>query len=134
MRDPMSWAVPLFRAFGIQVKVHIFFFIVTIGLFLRVVLDKHNPIWWVDVFLFVSRVHNFQDGRDYTSVYGVRLYKPGSAEPIPQQAATDAATKAQETGMQDREVWKPETANLVAATLGGERAVAPVWAVWLNRV
>ena len=222
MRDPMSWAVPLFRAFGIQVKVHIFFFIVTIGLFLRVVLDKHNPIWWVDVFLFtvvvlfgiillhefghsfcarsvggdskeiliwplgglafvevphnpranflvsaagpgvnvlicvaaaaglavgkflpnlnpvsnpfVSRIHNFQDGRDYTSVYGLRLYKPGSAEPIPQQAAIDAATKAQETGMQDRVVWKPETADLVAAQLGGERAVAPVWAVWLNRV
>src|SRR5438067_280823 len=52
MRDPMSWALPLFRASGILVKVHIFFFIITIGLFLRVVLDKYHPIWWADVFLF----------------------------------------------------------------------------------
>ena len=34
MRDPMSWSIPVFRAFGIPVKVHLFFFIVTIGLFL----------------------------------------------------------------------------------------------------
>jgi Zn-dependent protease len=50
MRDPMSWALPVFRAFGIQVKVHIFFFVVTLGLFLREI--SLNPqYWWVDVFL-----------------------------------------------------------------------------------
>ena len=52
MRDPMNWAIPVFRAFGIPVKVHIFFFLVTLGLFLRyVMLFPH--VWWVDIFLFV---------------------------------------------------------------------------------
>ena len=52
MRDPMSWSVPLFRAFGIPVKVHIFFFLVTLGLFLRQVIYLPH-VWWVDIFLFV---------------------------------------------------------------------------------
>ena len=52
MRDPMNWSVPVFRAFGIPVRVHLFFFVVTLGLFLRVVLREGNPIWWGDVFLF----------------------------------------------------------------------------------
>ena len=33
-RDPMSWSIPVFRLFGIQVKVHIFFIVIAIGLFL----------------------------------------------------------------------------------------------------
>jgi Zn-dependent protease len=52
MRDPMSWALPVFRAFGIQVKVHIFFFIVTLGMVLR-----QKQLWpaldWLDIFLFM---------------------------------------------------------------------------------
>lgn len=52
MRDPMSWSIPVMRAFGIQVRVHIFFFIITLGLFLRTVLDKGNVVWWADVLLF----------------------------------------------------------------------------------
>jgi Zn-dependent protease len=52
MRDPMSWAVRVFTAYGIPVKIHLFFFIFTIGMFLRQVLPEGNPIWWVDVFLF----------------------------------------------------------------------------------
>src|SRR5438874_1541500 len=225
MRDPMSWAVPLFRAFGIQVKVHIFFFIVTVGLFLRVVLDKHNPIWWVDVFLFtivvlfgiillhefghafcarsvggdskeiliwplgglafvevphhpralflvtaagpgvnvlicvaaavglvvggflpnlnpvaepfVSRVHNFRDGRDYTSVYGLKLYKAKTAEPVPTPEDLFERVVKEMGGSRDRVAYPPaynaQIADAVAAH-GVERALAPVWAVWLNRV
>ena len=52
MRDPMSWAIPVFRAFGIPVKVHIFFFIITIGLFPRQVLQERNIVWWGDILLF----------------------------------------------------------------------------------
>jgi Zn-dependent protease len=52
MRDPMSWALPLFRAFGIPVKVHIFFFIITLGLFIRQVADKDNVVAWETVLLF----------------------------------------------------------------------------------
>lgn len=50
MRDPMSWAVPLFRAFGIPVKVHLFFFIVTVGLCLRHI-HQLPHVWWVDIVL-----------------------------------------------------------------------------------
>lgn len=52
MRDPMSWSIPVFRAFGIQVRVHIFFFIITLGLFFRqLMLTQYDNVWWVDKFL-----------------------------------------------------------------------------------
>jgi Zn-dependent protease len=50
MRDPMSWSVQVFRAFGIPVKVHLFFFIITLGLSLRQ-LSLQPHIWWGDVIL-----------------------------------------------------------------------------------
>src|SRR5438067_9034945 len=52
MRDPMSWALPLFRAFGIPVKVHIFFFVITLGLFIRQVATPGNVVSWETVLLF----------------------------------------------------------------------------------
>jgi Zn-dependent protease len=223
MRDPMSWAVPVFRAFGIPVKLHVFFIIVTLGLFIRQVSAKDNPIDWGDVFLFtivllflvillhefghcfaaravggdakeiliwplgglamvdvphaprptfqvaaagpatnalicivvaipllvagyipslnplanpfVSEMHNAQDGKVYTSEYGLKVYKKDTvpAELMPQQVLLDALTKAQDTGLRDRVAWKPETAKMMAEQMGGERALAPGWAVWLNR-
>jgi Zn-dependent protease len=220
MRDPMSWALPLFRAFGIQVKVHIFFFIITIGLFLRVVLDKYHPIWWVDVFLFtvvllfgiillhefghafgaravggdskeiliwplgglafvevphnpralfivtaagpgvnvaicvaaaaalavggflpslnpisnpyVSEIHNFRDGRDYTSAYGFKAYKPGTAELVPALEAFENSPK-EFWEVRGRMMLRPADAEYIHQRVGGERTVAPAWAVWLNR-
>jgi Zn-dependent protease len=54
MRDPMSWALPVFRAFGIPVKVHIFFFVVTLGLFFRqLTLPGMSDIGWLDKFLLM---------------------------------------------------------------------------------
>jgi Zn-dependent protease len=35
MRDPVSWSIPIFSAFGIPVKVHITYFLFTLGIFLR---------------------------------------------------------------------------------------------------
>ena len=221
MRDPMSWAIPVFRAFGIQVKVHLFFFVVTIGLFLRQVAAKDNPIWWVDVFLFtipllfgiillhefghcfaarkvdgdareiliwplgglafvetphhwrahfvvsaggpavnvliclvaaaplfaagfvpnlnplanpfVSEMHNYRNGRDYTSEYGFRAYEKGTNEQVPVSKAMAKATREQEDGLRDRIAYRPADARQLEAWSGGERTVAPVWAVWLNR-
>ncbi|QDU21612.1 M50 family metallopeptidase [Urbifossiella limnaea] len=221
MRDPMSWALPLFRASGIPVKLHVFFIIVTLGLFVRQVTAKDNPIEWGDVFLFtivllfvvillhefghafaaralggeareiliwplgglamveipntprahlltavagpavnalicvavavpllvsgfvpnanplanpfVSEMYNYRDGRDHTSEYGLKVYKAGTNEQLPQSVLYDVLTKRQETGFQSRVAWKPETAAEVAAGMPGERAVAPGWAVWLNR-
>jgi Zn-dependent protease len=52
MRDPMSWSVPVFRAFGIPVRVHIFFIVIVIGLFLRqVTLSQYDNVWWLDILL-----------------------------------------------------------------------------------
>ena len=52
MRDPMSWSIPVFRLFGIQVRVHIFFFVITIGLFLRQLsLLQYDNVWWLDKLL-----------------------------------------------------------------------------------
>jgi Zn-dependent protease len=52
MRDPMSWSIPVFRLFGIQVKVHIFFIIVVLGLFWReLLLLQYDNVWWLDKFL-----------------------------------------------------------------------------------
>jgi Zn-dependent protease len=55
MRDPMSWSIPLFRLFGIQVRVHLFFFVITLGLFLRhqLSLPVYDNVWWVEKFLLV---------------------------------------------------------------------------------
>ncbi|HEX4608256.1 MAG TPA: site-2 protease family protein [Urbifossiella sp.] len=220
MRDPMSWALPVFRSFGIPVKLHVFFLVVTLGLFIRQVTAKDNPIAWGDVFLFtvvllfviillhefghcfaargvggdakeiliwplgglamvevphaprptfivaaagpatnalicavvaipllaiggffpsvnplsnpfVSEMRNI-DGKDYTSEYGLKVYKTGTTDLVPQQAAIDAQTKAQD-GLRDRTAWRPEVAAEEAVRMGGERALAPGWAVWLNR-
>jgi Zn-dependent protease len=195
MRDPMSWAVTVFRAFGVPVKMHLAFFVVSIGLFVRQMTLPGNAVWWVDVFLltvvilFVTTVlHEFghcfagravggepheiviwplgglafvevpqnwrahtvtaaggplvnlvicvlggaaiagagfvpnfsplanpyttelrcpADGRTYTSEYGQRYYKPGTAEEVP--PAADKPAEAQ-------------------------RAVLPTWVVWVQRV
>jgi Zn-dependent protease len=224
MRDPMSWALPVFRAFGIQVKLHIFFIIITLGLFLRVVMADYNPISSLDVFLFtivllfgvillhefghafaargvggdskeiliwplgglafvevphnpralflvtaagpmvnvvicvaaaaalsvggflpnlnpvsnpyVSKIHNFRDGRDYTSIYGLRLYKAGTNEPVPTPEDWFEKIVKGMGGLRDRVAFPPADNADVAATeaaRGNERALAPAWAVWLNR-
>lgn len=52
MRDLLSWGVSLPRMFGIPVKVHWLFFLITGGMFLRQVTAAGNLVWWGDVFLF----------------------------------------------------------------------------------
>lgn len=52
MRDPMSWSIPAFRAFGVQVRVHILFFLVALSLFGRqMFLLQYDGVSWVDKFL-----------------------------------------------------------------------------------
>jgi Zn-dependent protease len=51
MRDPMSWALPLYRAFGISVKVHILFFVIVLPLCLRQISELSGLVSWADVFL-----------------------------------------------------------------------------------
>lgn len=51
MHDPMRWALPLYRAFGIQVRVHLLFFLVTIPMCLRQIGELKEMVWWGDVFM-----------------------------------------------------------------------------------
>ncbi len=51
MRDPFAWSIPLGRLFGIQVKVHLLFPLVAVGLILRPALRTDPPPVpgaWVD--------------------------------------------------------------------------------------
>lgn len=50
MRDPMNWALPLYRLFGILVKVHLFFFLITLPVFGRLV-QKVEGVHWFDLFM-----------------------------------------------------------------------------------
>jgi len=227
MRDPMSWAIRVFTAFGIPVKIHLFFFLFTLGMFLRQVTEKGSPVSALDVFLvtvvllfgivllhefghcFAARfvggeaneiliwplgglamvevphapkphfivaaggpavnvviclvcaiglaaggfvpnlnplaspyrgqMHNFQDGRSYTSEYGLKLYKAGSAEPVetPFESLEKMFRDAGALREVDSLVFPPETNAKfaeAAAPAGAERALAPGWAVWLYRI
>jgi stage IV sporulation protein FB len=66
MRDPMTWSIPLFRAFGIQVKLHILYIIITLAMLLRVYsqpggkehLAEFALIWVVMLFVVIL-LHEF---------------------------------------------------------------------------
>ncbi|WP_020473154.1 site-2 protease family protein [Zavarzinella formosa] len=64
MRDPFNWSIPLFRAFGIQVKLHILYIVITLGILGRTYYQDPSHIGefaliWV-VILFASiLLHEF---------------------------------------------------------------------------
>jgi Zn-dependent protease len=68
MRDPLSWSLPLFRVFGITVRLHVLFPVVTGALLLRVAFPHGEPLaagtftdaLWLTGILFVSvLLHEF---------------------------------------------------------------------------
>jgi Zn-dependent protease len=64
MRDPLSWSIPLFRAFGILVKLHILYIVITLGMIGRIYylapdqLGDYILIWVVLLFCIVL-LHEF---------------------------------------------------------------------------
>lgn len=71
---------------------------------------------------YISPMKNYKDGRVYTSEYGLRLYEQGSSVPT---AGTEG----------DKRYGKPEDMKALAeAHPELERAVAPLWLVWINRI
>jgi len=52
MRDPMSWSVPLYRLFGITVRLHIIYIIIVLALFLRVWV-KSPHVWFEALMIYV---------------------------------------------------------------------------------
>jgi stage IV sporulation protein FB len=66
MRDVFGWSFPLARWFGIQVRIHLLFPLITLGLILRVALVKDFPpgMWvemvWISAMLFIAvLLHEF---------------------------------------------------------------------------
>src|SRR4051812_39957362 len=64
MRDPFNWSIPLFRAFGIQVKLHILYIVVTLGLLGRAYyLDPQHigefALIWVVMLFVIVLLHEF---------------------------------------------------------------------------
>jgi Zn-dependent protease len=50
LRDPLTWSLPLGRLFGINIRIHILFPIVVLGLVLRYAMKKEAiPGQWIDV-------------------------------------------------------------------------------------
>jgi Zn-dependent protease len=52
MREPLTWGLPLFRLFGVRIKIHVLFLLVVIGLILRMALAETQAIAWTDLVLF----------------------------------------------------------------------------------
>ena len=50
MRDPMSWSLPLYRAFDITVRLHLLYILITVALTLRIGIE--HPDAWVDFLIF----------------------------------------------------------------------------------
>ncbi|HEX3150950.1 MAG TPA: site-2 protease family protein [Gemmataceae bacterium] len=66
MRDPMSWSIPLFRAFGIQVKLHILYIVITLSMLIRVYTQTGSKghlaefaLIWVLMLFVVVLLHEF---------------------------------------------------------------------------
>ena len=66
MRDPLSWSIPLFRAFGIQVRLHIFYIIITLGFIYRAYTQSHTReelyeyiLIWVVILFVIILLHEF---------------------------------------------------------------------------
>jgi Zn-dependent protease len=51
MNNPMSWSIPLFRVYGILVRVHILFIVFSAGMLIRQLASENNPIRWYDAVL-----------------------------------------------------------------------------------
>lgn len=64
MRDPFSWSIPLFRAFGIQVRLHILYIVLTLGLLGRTYYQDPAHIGefaliWVVMLFAIILLHEF---------------------------------------------------------------------------
>ena len=71
---------------------------------------------------YVSEMKNYRDQKIYTSEFGIRLYEPGTSEP----AVLPEELKAK--------IDQPSEVHDAVVKSGKDRAVAPLFFVWVNRV
>jgi Zn-dependent protease len=82
MLNPMTWSIPFFRLFGVQVRVHILFFLVTLGMFFREAFREGSIVSPLDVFLFtIVMLFGIVLVHEYGHVFGGRSVD-GEAEEI----------------------------------------------------
>jgi Zn-dependent protease len=54
MRDPLNWSIPLFRVFGIQVRLHILYIVVVLGMMLRQIrIDREHWLDYLVMFVLI---------------------------------------------------------------------------------
>jgi len=54
MRDPLTWALPIGRAFGITIRIHLLFFVLMIALIGRVAYEEFVPGTWLDATMLLG--------------------------------------------------------------------------------
>ena len=66
MRDPLNWSLPLFRAFGIQVRLHLLYIIITLGMLWRTAIQSESSrdviefaLIWVVLLFVIILLHEF---------------------------------------------------------------------------
>src|SRR3954471_6577071 len=78
MRDPINWSIPLGRLFGINLRVHILFPIVALGLILRVAYRKigdvpaYPPGAWIDETILLTLLFGSVLLHEFGHCFGAR--------------------------------------------------------------
>jgi len=83
MRDPLSWSMPLGRLFGINIRVHILFPIVAVGLILRAAYRKNQPPIdgaWIDETLIVALLFISVLLHEFGHCFGARAVNGDASE------------------------------------------------------
>lgn len=82
MRDPMSWALPVARLFGVTVKIHILYPLIALGLILRAAADKSAaPGAWIEVTILFGMLLVIIICHEYGHIFGAR-YADGDGDQI----------------------------------------------------
>src|SRR5688500_14143974 len=81
MRDPLTWSLPLFRLYGIIVKVHVLFPVVAAGIILRSAFEK-NAIagTWIDVAMVMALLFVTVLLHEFGRCFGARMVDGEASE------------------------------------------------------
>lgn len=82
MRDPMTWALPVARLFGVTVKIHLLFPLIALGLILRAAADKSAaPGAWIETTILFGMLLVIVVFHEYGHIFGAR-YVDGDGDQI----------------------------------------------------
>src|SRR5947209_1940958 len=82
MRDPMNWALPVARLFGVTVKIHVLYPLIALGLILRAAADKTYPSGaWVETTILFLMLLVIVICHEFGHIFGAR-YADGDGDQI----------------------------------------------------